>query len=79
MIALIFLYYFWKNYVYNRSLKSKGIMLIFGFIGLFFLNLFSLHAQGIVTNKDAQEEFKWALNSYNNGIYDDALLSFKKF
>lgn len=53
-------------------------MLIFGFIGLFFLNIFSLHAQGIVTNKDAQEEFKWALNSYNNGIYDDALLSFKK-
>ncbi|WP_193333517.1 tetratricopeptide repeat protein [Borrelia duttonii] len=47
-------------------------------IAIFLINAFVLNAQGIVTNKDAQEEFKWALNSYNNGLYDDALLSFKR-
>ncbi|WP_198004633.1 tetratricopeptide repeat protein [Borrelia recurrentis] len=47
-------------------------------ISIFLINAFVLNAQGIVTNKDAQEEFKWALNSYNNGLYDDALLSFKR-
>ncbi|WP_407637312.1 tetratricopeptide repeat protein [Borrelia persica] len=54
------------------------MILLFTMIVFFFINVFVLYAQGIVTNKDAQEEFKWALNSYNNGLYDDALLSFKR-
>ncbi|WP_221037741.1 tetratricopeptide repeat protein [Borrelia sp. HM] len=53
-------------------------MLIFNIIILFFGNALILNAQGIVTKKDAQEELRWALNSYNDGLYDDALLSFKK-
>ncbi|WP_445436227.1 tetratricopeptide repeat protein [Candidatus Borreliella tachyglossi] len=53
-------------------------MLIFNVIVLLFGSAFILSSQGIVTNKDAKEEFKWALNSYNNGFYDDALLSLKK-
>ncbi|WP_407933123.1 MULTISPECIES: tetratricopeptide repeat protein [Borrelia] len=54
------------------------MVLILNVVALFFGSAFVLNAQGIVTNKDAQEEFKWALNSYNNGLYDDALLSFKR-
>ncbi|AYE36724.1 hypothetical protein DB313_01205 [Borrelia turcica IST7] len=53
-------------------------MLFFNIIVFLFGSTFILNSQGIVTNKDAQEEFKWALNSYNNGLYDDALLSLKK-
>ncbi|WP_373464036.1 tetratricopeptide repeat protein [Borrelia sp. BU AG58] len=53
-------------------------MLFFNVIILFFGGTFVLNSRGIVTNKDAQEEFRWALTSYNNGLYDDALLSLKK-
>ncbi|UGQ16520.1 MULTISPECIES: tetratricopeptide repeat protein [unclassified Borrelia] len=53
-------------------------MLFLNVVVLFIGNAFVLNSQGIVTNKDAQEEFKWALTSYNNGLYDDALLSLKK-
>ncbi|ETZ18300.1 Tetratricopeptide repeat family protein [Borrelia duttonii CR2A] len=63
--------------LYSTCFSIKKIALIFN-IAIFLINAFVLNAQGIVTNKDAQEEFKWALNSYNNGLYDDALLSFKR-
>ncbi|UER68009.1 tetratricopeptide repeat protein [Borrelia sp. BU AG58] len=54
------------------------MILFFNVIILFFGGTFVLNSRGIVTNKDAQEEFRWALTSYNNGLYDDALLSLKK-
>ncbi|AFI31016.1 hypothetical protein Q7M_237 [Borrelia crocidurae str. Achema] len=63
--------------LYSACFSVKKIALMFN-IAIFLINAFVLNAQGIVTNKDAQEEFKWALNSYNNGLYDDALLSFKR-
>ncbi|AHH06302.1 Tetratricopeptide repeat family protein [Borrelia crocidurae DOU] len=63
--------------LYSACFSIKKIALMFN-IAIFLINAFVLNAQGIVTNKDAQEEFKWALNSYNNGLYDDALLSFKR-
>ncbi|ACH93189.1 uncharacterized conserved protein [Borrelia duttonii Ly] len=63
--------------LYSTCFSIKKIALMFN-IAIFLINAFVLNAQGIVTNKDAQEEFKWALNSYNNGLYDDALLSFKR-
>ncbi|ACH94487.1 uncharacterized conserved protein [Borrelia recurrentis A1] len=63
--------------LYSTCFSIKKIALMFN-ISIFLINAFVLNAQGIVTNKDAQEEFKWALNSYNNGLYDDALLSFKR-
>ncbi|QFP42081.1 hypothetical protein F9Y90_03085 [Borrelia miyamotoi] len=63
---------------YSICLSVKRMILIFNVVVLFFGSAFVLNAQGIVTNKDAQEEFKWSLNSYNDGCYDDALLSFKK-
>ena len=44
------------------------MMLFFNIIVFLFGSTFVLNSQGIVTNKDAQEEFKWALNSYNNGL-----------
>ena len=56
----------------------KRMILIFNIVVLFFGNALILNAQGIVTKKDAQEELRWALNSYNEGLYDDALLSLKK-
>ncbi|AHH03202.1 Tetratricopeptide repeat family protein [Borrelia nietonii YOR] len=64
--------------LYSICLSIKKMVLILNVVALFFGSAFVLNAQGIVTNKDAQEEFKWALNSYNNGLYDDALLSFKR-
>ncbi|AHE62569.1 Tetratricopeptide repeat family protein [Borrelia parkeri SLO] len=64
--------------LYSICLSIKRMILIFNVFVLFFLSTFVLNSQGIVTNKDAQEEFKLALNSYNNGLYDDALLSFKR-
>ncbi len=61
--------------LHSICLNIKRMILIFK---VFFISVFALNSQGIVTNKDAQDEFKWALNSYNNGLYDDALLSFNK-
>lgn len=66
--------------LYSVCLSIKRVIfnIIFNVCILFFCSVFVLHSQAIVTNNDAQEEFKWALNSYNNGRYDDALLSLKR-